>query len=244
MQQSAPAVDAFNRDVKANAGYLYANNAKLSSELATRRITDGVLACADLRGKRVMDVGCGDGTYTLDLFARGGLASIHGVDFAAEAIEIARSRAEVTNGAVTYEVCSAETLTARDDSFDVVQMRGVLHHLDNPQRALREALRVAPRVVVTEPNGYSPVLKLLEKFSRYHIEHRERSFFPATLRGWARDLGGVVGETAFVGLVPFFCPDPFARVLKAAEPIVERTPLRSVSCGTYIFVIDRVGPRG
>ena len=37
---------------------------------------------------------------------------------------------------------------------------------------------------VIEPNGYNPVLKVLEKVSRYHIEHEERSFFPATLHAW------------------------------------------------------------
>jgi len=239
--QSAPAVDAFNRDAKANAGYLYANNARLSSGLATRRITDAVLASADYRGKRVLDVGCGDGTYTRELFEEGGLASIHGVDHAAEAIEIARSRAGADT--VTYEVCSAESLAAANDSFDIAHLRGVLHHLDSPIKALSEAMRVAPRVVVTEPNGYNPILKGLERFSRYHIEHHERSFFPATLRAWARDLGGKVSGPRYIGLVPFFCPDAFARVLKAAEPLVEHTPLRSVSCGTYVFVIDRIPSR-
>lgn len=231
-------VAAFNRDVHANEGYLYANNARLSSTLATSRLTDAVLAVADFRGKRVLDVGCGDGTYTLQLFDRGGPASIHGIDHAANAVEIARTR--VGNRPITYSAVSAESLPMADRSFDIAQLRGVLHHVDEPIEALREAMRVAPVVVVTEPNGYNPVLKVLEKVSRYHIEHEERSFFPFTLHSWAKRLGGTVRSSTAVGLVPFFCPDRMAGVLKAIEPVVERLPLlRSLALGTEVFVVER-----
>jgi SAM-dependent methyltransferase len=230
-------VEAFNRDVDSNAGYLYTNNARVSSVLANRRLTDGVLASADFRGKRVLDVGCGDGTFTRELFVRGGLASIHGVDRAERAVEVGRARAGAS--AVTFDVASADSLPMADASFDVAHLRGVLHHMDDPLRGLREAMRVARLVVVTEPNGYNPVLKVLERVSPYHREHGERSFFPTKLRGWARELGGSVRSVCFLGLVPFFCPDPMARALKAVEPFVEYTPVvRSICCGTYILVID------
>jgi ubiquinone/menaquinone biosynthesis C-methylase UbiE len=231
-------VAAFNRDVLANGGYLYSSSARLSSVLATRRLTDAMVAVADFRRKRVLDIGCGDGTYTLQLFDQAAPASIHGVDHAAAAIEIARTR--VGDRPITYAACSAEALPLADDSFDIAQLRGVLHHVDRPVEALREAMRVAPTVVVAEPNGYNPVLKVLEKVSRYHIEHEERSFFPFTLHRWARELAGTVRSAKFVGLVPFFCPDPLARTLKAIEPVVERVPLvRGLTLGTEVFVVER-----
>ncbi len=217
------AVDAFNRDAVSNAGYLYTANARLSSVLANERLTAAVLDSADFRGKRVLDVGCGDGTYTLELFARGGPASVHAVDRAERAIELGRARAGANP--ITFEACSAESLPLPDDSFDIAHLRGVLHHLDKPTHALREAMRVARLVVVTEPNGYNPVLKVLERVSRYHIEHEERSFFASTVKSWARELGGTVRSVSFIGLVPFFSPDVVARVLKRIEPLVERAPL-------------------
>jgi ubiquinone/menaquinone biosynthesis C-methylase UbiE len=231
------AVDAFNRDAVSNAGYLYTANARLSSVLANERLTAAVLDSADFRGKRVLDVGCGDGTYTVELFARGGPASIHAVDRAERAIELGRARVGATP--ITFEACSAESLPLPDDSFDIAHLRGVLHHLDKPMDALREAMRVAPLVVVTEPNGYNPVLKVLERVSRYHIEHEERSFFATTLKSWARRLGGTVRSVRFIGLVPFFSPDALARVLKRIEPFVERAPLvPAVCCGTYVLTIE------
>jgi SAM-dependent methyltransferase len=232
------AFNAFNNDAASNAGYQYTQGASASSIIANRRLSDAVLASADFRDKRVLDVGCGDGTYTVELYDRAGAASIHGIDGATQAVELARTR--VGTRAITFEAGSAESLPMEDDSFDVAHLRGVLHHVDDPKRALGEAMRVAPVVVVTEPNGYNPVLKVLERVSPYHIQHEERSFFPVTLGGWARALGGIVRSPEFVGLVPFFCPDPMARALKLVEPLLERTPLfRQLCCGTYVFVVER-----
>lgn len=233
-----PSVAAFNRDVSANRGYLYTTNATLSSAMANRRLTDAALSATDIRGKRVLDMGCGDGTYTLDLCDRGRPASMYGIDPARGAIDIALER--TGDRPIRFEVQSADSLDFPADSFDVAHLRGVLHHMDRPVDALREALRVAPTVIVIEPNGYNPVLKLLERFSRYHIEHRERSFTPATVRGWIRGQKGKQKAFAYVGLVPFFCPDGVARALKAMEPVVERLPVvRGLSCAVGVYLIGR-----
>ena len=116
----------------------------------------------------------------------------------------------------------------------------MLHHLDNPLEVLREALRVAPLVVVVEPNGYNLVLKVIEKLSPYHRAHGEKSYAPRRLRGWFEELGAKVLSSGYAGLVPFFCPDIVARFLKAIEPAFERTPvLNSLSCAVQVVVARR-----
>ena len=233
-----PSVDAFNRDIVTHAGYLYTTNARLSSYMANRRLTDATLAIADFRGKRVLDIGCGDGTYTLELFDRGQPSSIHGVDPAHEAIRIAEQK--IGGRQISFEVHSAYALPHEDDSFDIAYLRGVLHHMDRPVDALREALRVAPMLVVIEPNGYSPILKLFERFSRYHIEHNEKSYTPATLDQWINRMGSKVHLRRYAGLVPMFCPDWLARVLKWIEPVVEGLPLINAwGCAVCVFVVRR-----
>lgn len=233
-----PGVNAFNRDVKENRGYLYTTNTRLSSVLANRRLTDAALAIADFCGKKVLDIGCGDGTYTLELFERGKAACVHGIDLAEEAVRIAREKAG--SRPVTFEVRGMEALPYVRDSFDIAHVRGVLHHMDKPVDALREALRVARTVVVIEPNGYNLILKFLERFSRYHVEHKERSFAPAVLRQWICTLGGGVGAHFYAGLVPFFCPDGMAKILKRMEPLVEKIPfLNSLGCAVYVFSASR-----
>jgi SAM-dependent methyltransferase len=229
-----PSVDPFTADIAANAGYLYTTNATLSSRLANRRLTEASLAVGDFAGRRVVDIGCGDGTFTLDLFDATGASRMSALDPAEDAVRVARPKAG--DRPITFVVGSAFELPYRSGSFDVAYLRGVLHHMTRPADALREALRVAAMVVVVEPNGYNPVLKLLERYSAYHVEHGEKSYPPRQLDRWIRDLGATVERRQFAGLVPMFCPDWMARATKAIEPLVERLPLvRNIGCAVYVF---------
>lgn len=229
-----PSVDPFSADIAANAGYLYTTNATLSSRLANRRLTEASLAVGDFAGRRVIDIGCGDGTFTLDLFDATGATGMSGLDPAESAVRVAHGK--VGDRPITFVVGSAFDLPYRSGSFDVAYLRGVLHHMTRPVDALREALRVAKMVVVVEPNGYNPVLKVLERCSTYHVEHGEKSYPPRGLDRWVRELGATVERREFAGLVPMFCPDWLARVTKRLEPLVERLPLvRNVGCAVYVF---------
>ena len=232
-------IASFDRDVARNSGYMYTTNARLSSELANRRLTAATLDLVDLGGKRVVDIGCGDGSYTVDLFDHGHPAMMQGIDPASEAIDNARDKIGQRSN-LDFAAHSAYQIPAADNSFDVAHLRGVLHHLDRPADAMREAFRLAPTLVVIEPNGYNPMVKLLERFSAYHIDHDEKSYAPRQLERWVNELGGQVVQRQWVGLVPFFCPDWFARAMKGIEPAVEKTPLlRSFTCGVYAFLARR-----
>jgi SAM-dependent methyltransferase len=234
-------VDPFNRDVAENAGYRYTTNAALSSRLANRRLTDLALAATGFRGRTVVDVGCGDGTYTFDLYDEGHPSSMHGIDPAALAIEAAQRNSG--SRAITFSVDGAGSLPFGPQSFDIAHLRGVLHHMDEPRGGIAEALRVAKRVVIIEPNGYNPILKLLERFSAYHRDHAERSFTHRRLDGWIRESGGLVVSRRWAGLVPFFCPTWFARLLKRLEPLIEALPVvKQLSCAVYVVVAEP-GPK-
>ena len=83
----------------------------------------------DLRGKRVLDFGCGDGLNSALLAKLG--ANVVGVDISPEAIEVARRRARV-NGVedrVDFRCSPIETVDLEPDSFDIVWGDGILHHL-------------------------------------------------------------------------------------------------------------------
>ena len=229
---------SFNQDVSRNEGYLYTTNSSLSSRIASRRHSDAILAAADFRGKRVIDVGCGDGTLTVELYDSGSPASIHALDPAPNAIEVARQK---TGGRqITFEVDSAYNIPCADNSFDIAHLRGVLHHMDRPVDALRESLRVASTIVVLEPNGYNLGLKLIEKLSNYHREHDEKSYPPHRLERWVNELGGRVEGRDWICFVPYFCPDWLARAAKVLEPLVESVPLVDrFGCGAFVMVATR-----
>jgi SAM-dependent methyltransferase len=90
---------------------------------------------------RLLDVGCGPGSITLDLADLAG--EVIGVDGAPAAIERARIEAEkreATN--VEFRIADAYDLPFENDTFDVVHAHQLLQHLADPVRALVEARRV------------------------------------------------------------------------------------------------------
>ncbi len=228
----------FDLDSVENGGYRYTTNQPLSSIIAIERQTAEVLRAFDFAGKSVIDVGCGDGGITTELYDRGRPSRITGVDPAANAIAIGQTR--IGGRPIEMSVASAYDLPFADQSFDVAHLRGVLHHMDTPNVAVKEAARVARTVVILEPNGYNPVLKLIETVSSYHKAHGERSFSSTTIDTWMRDAGLTITYKSFCCLVPYFCPDGIARVLKQLEPLVEAIPLvNRFGCGAYVVTGGR-----
>ncbi len=226
--------EVFERDVDQHGGYVYLNNNRLSSRLATDRQFELALGLAHLNGRKVLDVGCGDGTFSVRYWDLGRPSRFVGVDPGKKAVAMANSRKG--NRPMEFVVGTGERLPYPDQDFDVAILHSVLHHASSPADVIREALRVAPEIVVMEPNGYSPILKVIEKASSYHRAHHERSYTSRTLDGWVGDAGGEVLERRFGILVPMFCPNWLARTLKRLEPFVEALPVvRRLACAVYVF---------
>ena len=223
----------FDKDILIHGGYQYTNQSRLSSVLANEHFTKATLQIGIFKGKNVLDLGCGDGTYTIELYDRGQAKSIVGVDVAQEAIGFANQKKG--DRKITYfhqDVCG---LTFPDDSFDIATLRGLLHHMDDPQQGVKEVLRVAREVVIIEPNGYNIILKCIERFSSYHREHKERSFSSLLIDRWIRESGGRVVGRKWICLVPMFCPNWMAASLKMIEPLIEKIPIiNSLACGSYV----------
>jgi ubiquinone/menaquinone biosynthesis C-methylase UbiE len=100
---------------------------------------DALVELGDLRGRRILDVGCGTGRLAAAL-AEEARAKVWGIDSSAEMVAVAR---ETLPGGVGVRQGEAERLPFRDGWFDRVTMSLVLHLVDRPQ-ALTEARRVLP----------------------------------------------------------------------------------------------------
>jgi ubiquinone/menaquinone biosynthesis C-methylase UbiE len=98
------------------------------------------------QGKRVLEVGCGIGTDTIN-FARHG-ATVTAVDLSERSLDIARERAKVLGLAdrITFVHANAEQLTAAVpvEPYDLVYSFGVIHHSPHPDRILGELRRYLP----------------------------------------------------------------------------------------------------
>jgi len=88
------------------------------------------------RGKRVLEIGCGIGTDTVN-FARAG-AQVTAIDLSDQSAALARQRLEVygLGGRATIHVGNAEELPdlLPPQTFDLVYSFGVIHHSPHPRR--------------------------------------------------------------------------------------------------------------
>ena len=92
---------------------------------------------------RLLDVGVGPGTITVDLAARLPAGQVVGIDNALAAVEAARELAEQSGATnLQVEVADVYALDEPDDAFDVVHAHQVLQHLADPLAALTEMRRV------------------------------------------------------------------------------------------------------
>lgn len=65
-------IEQYNRDIKEKGGYLY-NSGSLANQITHKRIIDVITSFYDFTNKRILEVGCGDGKFTVELhnFIRG-----------------------------------------------------------------------------------------------------------------------------------------------------------------------------
>ncbi len=238
MQAERQNVDVFDQDASGNAGYLYTHTDRLSCRLATGRTTDIILEIGEMLGRSVLDMACGDGFYTIKFWDRGCPKQLVATDAAASAVTVGSQNSGTRP--IRFLVGDAHRMPFADNTFDVLLLQSVLHHDHDPLHMLREAFRLAPRIIIHEPNGNNPGLKVIEKTSRYHKEHNEKSYSTSRMKRWIKEAGGSVFYEKTAGFVPMFCPDWMANAMKFIEPAVESIPLlRSTACAVYVMVAVR-----
>jgi len=92
------------------------------------------------KNKKILDVGTGTGFLSLLLAELG--YEVVGVDLSEKMLEKAREKAAKYNLKIRFEVGEAENLDFKDNSFDAVVCRHLLWTLPNPQKAVKEWIRV------------------------------------------------------------------------------------------------------
>jgi 2-polyprenyl-3-methyl-5-hydroxy-6-metoxy-1,4-benzoquinol methylase len=102
-------------------------------------------------GKKVLEIGCGLGTDTIN-FARHG-AQVTAVDLTERSLELARQRAKVfgLEDRIRFIQANAEALSASVpvEAYDLVYSFGVIHHTPHPGRVLDEIRKyVTPQSTV------------------------------------------------------------------------------------------------
>lgn len=99
------------------------------------------LDAIDLKGKRVLEIGLGQGADSEQLIRRGAIYT--GVDLTEESVKRVRIRFDLKGLAYDrVQQASVLSLPFEDDSFDIVYSHGVLHHVPEIKQASGEIARV------------------------------------------------------------------------------------------------------
>ncbi len=98
-------------------------------------------------GKRVLEVGCGLGTDTMN-FARAG-ASVTAVDLSDESLKLAKQRARTfgLEDRITFYQANAEELSSvvPVEPYDLVYSFGVIHHTPHPEAVIAQIKKYMTR---------------------------------------------------------------------------------------------------
>ena len=153
---------------------------------------------AQLRGKSVLDVGCGGGILT-EAMARLG-AHVTGIDLSEKPLKVAQLHLLESGLAIQYELVSSEEKAKNfPGAFDIVTCMELLEHVPDPASTVAACARLAkpggrvffstinrnPKSYLFAVIGAEYLLKLLPRGTHDYA----RFIRPSELSRWCRDAG-------------------------------------------------------
>lgn len=203
----------------------------------------------DVRGKSVLDFGCGDGANTVLLALHG--ARINSIDISADLIQVARKRlvANDITSEVHFFVGSAHNLPLVDESIDVVFGMAILHHLELPlvAREVYRVLRKGGRAIFQEPVRNSKVVWFIRNLIPYKspdVSPFERPLTDAELKEFADGFSDYHSRAFMLPYVNLAEILPFARPLvkplyRLDEAVLRRIPRLGYYATTRVIQITK-----
>jgi SAM-dependent methyltransferase len=205
-----------------------------------------------LGGRRVLDVGCGIGTYVAKFEQNGAYAC--GVDVAFERVQKAHS--------LKLAQAVSEHLPFADGLFDMVLLHEVIEHVQDDQRTVAESVRVVRqggRVIIFAPNrgwpfethgffwrgryhyGNIPLVPYLPDPLRNRLAPHVRTYTVNGIRRLAAGLSTrVVAHTqVYPGYDNLVARRPApGRLLRSISYALEATPLRAFGL-SHLLVLEK-----
>jgi 2-polyprenyl-6-hydroxyphenyl methylase/3-demethylubiquinone-9 3-methyltransferase len=148
-----------------------------------------------LKGKRVLDVGCGGGILSESMYFKG--AEVMGIDLGEKALNVAKLHQLESGAQVTYQHIAVEQLAAEQPaSFDVVTCMEMLEHVPDPSSIVAACAKLVkpggsvffstinrnPKAYLFAVIGAEYVLNLLPKGTHDYAKFIK----PSELSSWVR----------------------------------------------------------
>jgi len=157
----------------------------------------------NLKGKRVLDVGCGGGILSESMSQRG--AVVTGIDLGEKALKVAQLHSLETGVKVDYQLIAVEALAkAMPETFDVVTCMEMLEHVPDPAAVVRACAQLVkpggsvffstinrnPKAYLFAVIGAEYILNMLPRGT-----HEYGKFIkPSELSAWSRAATLTVNE--------------------------------------------------
>lgn len=170
----------------------------------------------DVRGKRVLDLACGEGFYTRQLRQLGAVRVV-GVDISPQMIELAREQERRESMGVEYVCADVEDLACQGE-FDIVVAAYLLHYAKSEQAMMRmcrsiiDHLPPAGRFVTLNENPDQSV----EQYAGYAQYGFNKTVEQPRRDGSEITYWMVSGRELFKFQACFFARKTYERVLHAA----------------------------
>ena len=185
-------------------------------------------------GKRVLDFGCGSGFHTLEVakFA----AHVTGIDISPEAIKLGEEQASAAglSTKAAFRVMDAEALEFEPASFDVVCVRGVLHHMDLELALgqIRKVLVPGGKAIFLEALANNPVIHAYRKRTphlrtAWEAEHILRYEDATRMRRFFKTVDVRTFHLAALAAVPLRDSrvfEPVRTALDSVDSVILRVP--------------------
>ena len=158
-----------------------------------------------LKGKKILDVGCGGGILAEAMGQLGG--EVTGIDASPNTIGIAKAHSKSVNSGVIYIQKTIEDLitTNPDEKFDVITCLEMLEHVPSPLGVIQSCSSLLndggdiffstinrnPKSYLFAVIGAEYILNLLPKGTHDY----EKFIKPSELAGWIRNSGLTTKET-------------------------------------------------
>ncbi|MGA2914757.1 MAG: class I SAM-dependent methyltransferase [Sedimentisphaerales bacterium] len=119
--------------------------------------------CGDLNGKRILDIGCGTGRYSIEC-AKRGAAYVVGIDFAASMIKFSQEMAHQMKVADKCKfICGDVISYPFEKSFDIVLALGFFDYIKEPEPIFRKIAELKPHIFAASFPKYSPIWDIQRK---------------------------------------------------------------------------------
>jgi ubiquinone/menaquinone biosynthesis C-methylase UbiE len=120
----------------------------------------------DLRGKYLLDLGCGAGENSVYFAQRG--AKCVAADYSPGMVDVALKLAEANQVQIEGRVTNAMAMDFPDNTFDIVYASNLLHHIPDPKLTLSEMHRVLKpggKACFWDPLKHNPVINVYRRMA-------------------------------------------------------------------------------